>query len=101
MNYRLSKAAEADLIDIFLSGVEAFGVKQAEIYQDKIDHSIAIIGDNPDLARLRTEITPPVRIHPVGSHVIVYLVDDGGLVRILRIRHQRENWTEFPIGSAD
>ncbi|WP_090221329.1 type II toxin-antitoxin system RelE/ParE family toxin [Epibacterium ulvae] len=32
-------------------------------------------------------------------HVIIYLVDDNRVVRILRVRHSRENWPENPIGS--
>ncbi|WP_232716524.1 type II toxin-antitoxin system RelE/ParE family toxin [Epibacterium ulvae] len=57
--------------------------------------SISIIADTPELARLRFEISPPVRIHHVESHVIVYLTDECG-VRILRIRHHRENWSDRP-----
>ncbi|MEP3348005.1 MAG: type II toxin-antitoxin system RelE/ParE family toxin [Litoreibacter sp.] len=97
MTYRLSKQAESDLIQIYLTGVEQFGVAQAETYQDKIDEMIALIGDNPEIARIREEISPPVRIHPVKSHVIIYLVDDHRMVRILRVRHGRENWPVNPI----
>ena len=94
MTFRLSARAEADLIDIYLYGVEHFGHRQAEAYQDKIDHTIDLIADKPELARLREEITPPVRIHPVEAHIIVYLVDENRDVRILRVRHGRENWSD-------
>lgn len=97
MNYRLSTKAEADLIQIYFDGVQDFGVVQAEAYQDKIDQTIELIAENPEMARLRDEITPPVRIHPVHAHVIIYLVDDNRIVRILRVRHRRENWPENPI----
>jgi toxin ParE1/3/4 len=96
MTFRLSAKAEADLIDIYVTGMQEFGVAQAERYQDKIEHTLTLIGTTPELARLRREITPPVRIHPVGSHIIVYTTDSGD-TRILRIRHQRENWTRNPI----
>ncbi|WP_282078735.1 type II toxin-antitoxin system RelE/ParE family toxin [Epibacterium ulvae] len=56
---------------------------------------ISIIADTPELARLRYEVSPPVRIHTVESHVIVYLTDACG-VRILRIRPHRENWSARP-----
>lgn len=97
MSVRLSLRAEADLIDIYLFGVERFGVAQAEAYQDRIESAFAVIADNPKIARLRKEISPPVRIHPVATHIIVYLVDDTDHVRILRIRHGRENWPEDPV----
>lgn len=98
MNYRLSAKAEADLVQIYIDGVTDFGVAQAEAYQDKIDQTIALIADNPEIARLREEISPPVRIHPVHAHVIIYLVDDHRMVRILRVRHGRENWPVNPTG---
>lgn len=98
MTFRLSSQAEADLIAIYLEGIELFGVRQAEAYLDHLEHAIALIGENPEMARLREEITPPVRIHPVEAHIVVYLIDDKSMVRILRIRHGRENWAELPVG---
>lgn len=100
MTYRLSKTAEADLIKTYTTGAEKFGFQQAEKYQDKIDRTLELIAENPEIARLRTEIMPPVRIHPVGAHMVVYLVDDNSVVRILRVRHGRENWFENPIGAV-
>ncbi len=97
MNYRLSSQAEADLIELYLHGVDRFGIAQAETYQDKLEHAFALIEENPEMARLREEITPPVRIHPFEGHIIVYLVDDNRQVRILRVRHSSENWPEHPI----
>jgi len=97
MTFRLSQQAEADLIAIYLYGIENFGVVQTESYMDKIDEMICLIGHSPNIARLRKEISPPVHIHPVGAHIIVYLVDDHRTVRILRIRHGRENWPENPL----
>ena len=39
----------------------------------------------------------PVRVHPSQQHVIVYtILDDGKTVRILRVRHHSEDWTESP-----
>lgn len=95
MTLRLTRAAEADLIDIYLYGVQTFGTAQAEAYQDKLDHTLFLITDHPEIARLRHEITPPVRVHPVGEHMVVYLTDEAGAL-ILRIRHQRENWHVDP-----
>ena len=43
------------------------------------------------MARERTEISPPVRIHPSGSHVIVYLIEEAENILIVRVRHGRED----------
>ena len=99
MTFRLSAAAEADLIDIYIKGAQEFGVTQAEVYQDKLDQALHLLGDNPKIARLREETNPSVRIHPVEAHIIVYLIDDQNIARILRVRHQRENWTADPVGT--
>jgi toxin ParE1/3/4 len=48
------------------------------------------------MARERLEITPPVRIHPFRSHLIVYIVDDNNDVFIVRIRHEHEDWQSSP-----
>ena len=97
MKARISAAAEADLIDIYVAGVRDFGLARAEAYQDRLDDTIRIIADNPQIARLRHEIDPPVRVHPVGSHIIVYHVEDNDPVRILRIRYYREDWSASPV----
>jgi plasmid stabilization system protein ParE len=43
-------------------------------------------------ARECHEIVPPVRIHPIGSHLIVCTLDDHGEILILRVRHGHEDW---------
>ncbi|WP_425351126.1 hypothetical protein [Hoeflea marina] len=32
-------------------------------------------------------------MHPFGAHMIIYLEQADGSATIIRIRHQRENWT--------
>lgn len=48
------------------------------------------------LVRERLEITPPVRIHSCGAHVIIYFAEASGDVLILRVRHGREDWANDP-----
>lgn len=50
----------------------------------------------PEGARLRIEVTPHVRVHPSGSHVIVYEVRDAEAL-ILRIRQAAEDWSNDPL----
>lgn len=92
MRYRLTRAAEGDLVGIYREGGARFGVAQAEAYFAALVASFERIAANPHMARLRMEIDPPVRIHPCGSHIVVYREADAGRIEILRIRHGREDW---------
>ena len=95
MPYRISSHAKDDVIAIYVEGTREFGLEQADIYYSMLDDVFSLIGDYPEMARLREEITPPVRIHPFKSHMIVYEVE-GDWVTILRVRHARENWIASP-----
>lgn len=92
MNYRLSKEAEQDILNIFLHTAEEFGIDQAESYHDKLSACFEFLADNPSAAPLRPEITPPVRIHPIGAHIVVYTLDEEGSLFVIRVRHQHEDW---------
>ena len=92
MGYTLSRKAEEDIIEIFLRGVEQFGLKQAELYHTILEKSFQFLSYNPLAARARAEITPPVRMHPIESHLIVYTINEDGDVFIIRVRHGHENW---------
>lgn len=98
MAIEFSRAAEDDLLGIFLYGVEEHGLAQAERYKSRLNRSFQTLSDNPKIARLRQEITPPVRVYPVQKHMVVYTIaEDGETVLVLRVRHHRENWTEHPM----
>jgi toxin ParE1/3/4 len=99
MSYRLSRKAEDDLIQIYVAGTRGFGAAQAERYYAGLETAFAFLADYPQAARERVEILPPVRIHPYRSHVIVYVVDDEGVL-ILRVRHGREDWESQPSDDA-
>jgi toxin ParE1/3/4 len=92
MSYILSRKAEEDIIDIFLTGVEQFGQKQAEHYHEQLDKCFRFLAENPLAAHERFEITPPVRIHPVGSHLVIYRIEENGELFIIRVRHGHEDW---------
>jgi toxin ParE1/3/4 len=96
MMYRLTQAAREDLIQMYMEGVRQFGVAQAEKYQDDLERVFNLLGANPLLARERLELTPPVRIHPSASHLIVYKVGEDGIL-IIRIRHHLEDWVDDPF----
>lgn len=97
-SYRLSNAADADLVAIFLRSLDDFGIRQAERYRDELKAQFERLGEFPDLARLRTEYEPALRVATHKAHVIIYEVDGGDIV-IVRVRHGREDWRTDPRGA--
>ena len=96
MGYRLTRKAAADIRHIYLESARRFGPAQAERYHVRLRHTFDLLAENPGLARERTELSPPVRVHPCGSHVVIYVVEDDGTVLIVRVRHGREDWAGSP-----
>lgn len=99
MKVRYSAAADQDLVAIYLLSEEQFGEKQTDVYIAGLRGAVALIADYPLASRLRSETTPPVRARPFGSHVIIYVVDESGVL-ILRFRHSHEDWQTDPLGRA-
>lgn len=94
MGYRLTRKAEDDLIAIYRTGAEEFGVGQAERYFAALEEAFGFLAAYPRAARERREINPPVRAHLHKSHLIVYLIQ-GDDILILRVRHAREDWAHL------
>ncbi|SET49823.1 toxin ParE1/3/4 [Marinobacter segnicrescens] len=93
MDYVLSRKAEEDVVNIFLQGIEDFGVAQADRYHRKLQESFDFLADNPLAAPERRELTPAVRVQSMGVHLIIYRLEpECGRVLIIRIRHSREDW---------
>lgn len=97
MTWRLSEAAEEDLIGIWLDGADRHGPTQADRYQDGLEGTFELLARFPELARERTELTPPLRVHPFGAHMILYLVRPDGSAFVVRVRHEREDWVFEPL----
>jgi toxin ParE1/3/4 len=88
----LRPAAEADLAEIWDYTVEAWSEEQADVYLTGLGQAFDRLAQFPEMARLRMEFTPPVRILSYQSHLIVYLAEDD-LIDVIRILHSRANWT--------
>ena len=96
MGFKLSRVAEDDLISIYMEGAAQFGLAQADSYHASLDRLFHVLGEHPEAARERLEITPPVRCHPHASHIIIYVIDADGDALILRVRHAHEDWERDP-----
>lgn len=92
MGFRLTQAAEADIIRIATQGIRLFGHGQARRYHDELFALFDLLASNPRMARERSELSPPMRIHPFKAHLIVYRIEDDGDVLIIRVRHGHEDW---------
>ena len=97
-SFKVSQQAEEDLADIFEAGVVNFGFDTAVRYHDRLERIFELLVSAPQIARLRIEYDPPVRVYPVGAHIVVYSVQPGGTIEIIRVRHGREDWTADPAG---
>ncbi|HEY9056119.1 MAG TPA: type II toxin-antitoxin system RelE/ParE family toxin [Aurantimonas sp.] len=91
MTYRLTEKAADDIQCIYANGIRLFGARQAAQYHARLRRNFETLARHPELARERTELAPPVRVHPCGSHVIVYVIDQNGVL-IVRVRHGHEDW---------
>ncbi len=86
--YRLSRLAEADLMDIANYTLRTWGQDQAIRYVDDLEVCCQRLADNPELGRACDYVRPGLHRIEHGRHVLFYrLAADGILVS--RILHQR------------
>ena len=82
-NFRLSKAAEADLTDIWAYKAE-FGEAQADELVEKIVEQLVMLTSFPEAGRKRPEIKEGLRSFAVERHVILYRLTDQD-IEVVRI----------------
>lgn len=87
-DYRLTRRAAGDLLDIFLFGLEQFGEAQARRYERELDKAFRMLAENPRLGRSADRIAPGLRRHECGSHVILYEEDANGIL-VVALVHGR------------
>ena len=91
MPYRLSRRASEDIIHLYLEGRRLFGEGQAETYYAGLKDTLDLLANFPRLARERSELHPPMRVHRYQSHIVLYVIDAEGIL-VVRVRHGREDW---------
>jgi toxin ParE1/3/4 len=72
-SYRLTRAADAALDDIFRRGVREFGLRQAQDYILSLHQAFEMLARFPEAGRSFREF----RRHEHASHVVFYQVEDG------------------------
>ncbi|MDF2370682.1 MAG: type II toxin-antitoxin system RelE/ParE family toxin [Rhizobiaceae bacterium] len=96
MGFRLTHEAERDIIGLAEAGLRLFGQAQARQYHEELFDRFELIAANPRMARERHDVSPPVRIHPFKAHLIVYVVENGDNILVVRVRHGHEDWAGDP-----
>jgi|SRR6185437_858587 len=87
-NYRFSKLARLDLIDIADYTLDRWGVDQAIRYLDSLEKGFSLIAANPEIGRKCDLLRKNYRRIEHEKHVIFYRSDDAGIL-IVRILHRR------------
>lgn len=84
----LTRRAQEDLRQIRLYGLSTWGERRQADYDAYLPGTFALIGDYPEIGRIREDLRPGYRAHPVEQHVIFYRVT-ASRVSSSRILHQR------------
>ena len=90
MAYNLSTYAERDIENILTYTIETWGIRQFQKYRDLINHSLDLIGNNPDAltVRKREELFEGGNSYSFGKHVVFFRVKND-IIEIVRILHQK------------
>ncbi|MGP8187635.1 MAG: type II toxin-antitoxin system RelE/ParE family toxin [Terracidiphilus sp.] len=86
--YRLSRSARLDLIEIADYTVDTWGLTQASRYLDGLDGCFRRLARTPGIGRPCDRIRRGYRRMEYEKHVIIYRADVDGIF-ISRILHQR------------
>ncbi len=76
--------AERDLIDLYLHGIERFGLAQAERYSKTLHDKIETVAENPSFGADYSFVREGLRRYESVSHAIYYQRTAKG-IRVLRI----------------
>lgn len=87
-SYQLSKAADADLVQIARDSARQWGFARAEAYVTALHHAFEHLARFPDAGRDASELRPGYRRFEHESHSVFYRQAEGGIL-VVRVLHQR------------
>jgi toxin ParE1/3/4 len=85
--HEASKIAQAEIKAIARFTRERWGKEQRRVCTRGLRDAIERLAEAPNLAVLCRDLVPPARTHPHGSHLIVFVDRDDGVL-VLRVLHR-------------
>ena len=82
--------AEVDLETIWTYTVDRWSAAQGRTYLHGLNDALFLLCDHPEIARMH-HFTPPLRIFPYRSHLVILHAEDQTL-EVIRILHMRSDW---------
>ncbi len=86
--YTLAPRARRDLQQAWTYSRDRWGRRRADIYIRQLTAIIDQIAANPLVGQACEEIRVGYRKHPVGSHMLFYVIRDEAIV-VVRVLHQQ------------
>lgn len=83
--------AEADLVGIWDYTAARWSEAQAERYLAGLGDTLALLCAHPEIARLHQDFTPPARLFPYRSQLVIFIADEAAL-EVIRVVHMRSDW---------
>lgn len=91
LTLKITPQADADIEEIWLYSAETWSVAQADSYLANFYAKFQTLTEMPQIGREYPNISPPIRIYPIGRHFVIYQIEDD-LLNIIRVLHQRRHW---------
>ena len=98
-SYRVTPRAEQDLKNIGRYTLKTWGKEQRDSYLRAMEDRFAWLAHRPERGRHRPEVQEGYYSYPQGSHVVFYLIRDGG-IDIIGIPHQRMDVMNYFSGGS-
>lgn len=97
---RITPRAAADIASIGRYTQRKWGKKQRDRYLRALDARFSWLAENPGMGRHRTDIKDGYYSFLQGSHVVFYLVRDGG-IDVIGIPHQHMDIANYFMRPTD
>jgi toxin ParE1/3/4 len=92
--YHITARAKSDLLEIGRFTQTRWGRKARVEYLARVDKAFSRLAENPSMGRSRDELPNGVASFPVGRHLVIYRVEDSGLVVVVRVLHQSMDYQQ-------
>ena len=86
-DFRITPRARDDLKNIGRYTLKIWGKKQRDIYLRSLDKRFQWLAEHPKAGKHRPDIRESYHCFPQGSHLVFYILRDGG-IDIIGIPHQ-------------